>query len=171
MNYYIADMHLGHENIIRLSKRPFKNVEEMNKILIDNWNNTITDNDNVYILGDMVFKSPNPTELVEQLNGNKYLIKGNHDKSVLAQCPYLFKGIYDYFEVNDSNKKIVLCHYPMAEWNESFKGALHFYGHIHNNHKNLTYKIMKDIPKAYNVGADIVGFTPRTADWIIKNVT
>ena len=51
MNYYIADTHFGHDNIRRLSNRPFKTIEEMDKTIIDNWNSRVTDNDDVYILG------------------------------------------------------------------------------------------------------------------------
>ena len=38
MNFYIADMHLGHENVIPYDNRPFRSVNEMNRALIDNWN-------------------------------------------------------------------------------------------------------------------------------------
>lgn len=56
MNYYIADMHFGHDNIRRLSNRPFKTIEEMDRTIIDNWNSRVSDNDDVYILGDFLDK-------------------------------------------------------------------------------------------------------------------
>ena len=52
MNYYIADLHLGHNNIRRMSNRPFTTIEEMDKTIIRNWNSRVSDNDDVYILGD-----------------------------------------------------------------------------------------------------------------------
>lgn len=171
-NYYIADMHLGHANIIKHSRRPFANVDEMNKVLIDNWNHTVRDDDNVYILGDLFFsKGIDPLSALKQLKGKKYLIKGNHDRELCNTYRNYFYGIYDILEVKDNGKKIILCHYPMTEWNGFFRGALHFYGHIHNNAENAAYKIMKNVPNAYNVGADLIGYTPRTADWIIKDIT
>lgn len=167
MKFYISDLHFGHENIIRLCNRPFSSVEEMDKAMIDNWNAVVKPNDEVYILGDFCFKGVNSAEsYVKKLNGKKYLICGNHDKmnSELRKC---FEWVRDYAEVHDEGKKIVLSHYPMVEWNGFFHGSLHFYGHIHNSTDTTAYKVMKEIQNAFNVGADILGFTPRTLGAVI----
>ena len=55
MVFFTADLHIGHANIIKLNKRPFKTIEEMDNALIDNWNAKVTPNDTVYILGDVFF--------------------------------------------------------------------------------------------------------------------
>ena len=52
MIFFTADLHLGHENIIKQCQRPFNNVEQMDKELIKNWNSVVNENDEVYILGD-----------------------------------------------------------------------------------------------------------------------
>lgn len=52
MYYYISDMHLGHKNVLKFDSRPFESVEEMNETLIANWNVKVTDEDDVWILGD-----------------------------------------------------------------------------------------------------------------------
>ena len=83
MNYYIADTHFGHDNIRRLSNRPFDSVEEMDKTIIENWNSKIADSDDVYILGDFSYKSKDPIEYLKKLNGRKHLIIGNHDNKLL----------------------------------------------------------------------------------------
>ena len=83
MNYYIADTHLGHDNIRRLSRRPFKTIEEMDKTIIDNWNGRISDNDDVYILGDFSYKSENTITYLKHLKGKKHLLIGNHDSRLL----------------------------------------------------------------------------------------
>ena len=55
--FYISDLHLGHNNIIRLDNRPFKNMTEMETTIINNWNSVVSDNDQVYILGDMFWNN------------------------------------------------------------------------------------------------------------------
>ncbi len=52
MNYYIADTHLGHENVLKFDNRPFSSVDEMDEILITQWNAVVKDTDDVYIIGD-----------------------------------------------------------------------------------------------------------------------
>lgn len=54
MIYYISDLHLGHANIIKLCKRPFENVEEMNKAIISNWNSKVTNNDKLCLQKDKI---------------------------------------------------------------------------------------------------------------------
>ena len=77
--FFISDLHFSHANIINLANRPFKDVLEMNKTLIENWNNTVSKSDTVFILGDFCFGQASVWEkLLRQLNGNKVLILGNH---------------------------------------------------------------------------------------------
>ncbi|HFR3503834.1 TPA: hydrolase, partial [Streptococcus suis] len=75
MQYFIADNHFFHENIILSRDRPFSNVEEMNNTMITNWNNRIKNNDDVYILGDMFFRADikEINNTLKQLKGKKYL--------------------------------------------------------------------------------------------------
>lgn len=56
MYFFIADTHFYHENVIKFDKRLFSSIEEMNQMLIKNWNNVIQSNDQVYILGDFCWK-------------------------------------------------------------------------------------------------------------------
>lgn len=168
MKYYISDLHLGHENIIKLCNRPFRNVTEMDEMLIENWNSVVTETDEVYILGDFNFKSSGSgANYLKRLNGKKFLITGNHD-NVTPEMRSLCEWVGSYKEIHDGDTKIVLFHYPMVEWNGYFRGTLHFYGHIHNSFDNGAYKAMKKIPNAYNVGADILDFKPRTKEEVIK---
>ena len=174
MKYYIADTHFGHQNIIHLVNRPFQTTEEMDKTIIQNWNSVVTDNDEVYIIGDLCFRNAKaPEEYLKQLKGRKYLILGNHDAEIRIQMSSngKFPGliwIKDYAEIKDGDRKVILFHYPMAEWNGYFHGALHLYGHIHNNIENKASQIMINIPGAYNTGADILNFTPQTLDGVIN---
>jgi len=167
MKYYISDTHFGHENIMKHCNRPFKSVEEMDEVIKNKWNAVVKNNDEVYILGDFNFKNrTNGEDYLKQLKGKKYIIVGNHDK-ITPEMKSLCEWVGSYKEVEDGARKIVLFHYPIVEWNGYFRGALHFYGHIHNNIDNDAYRIMKSIPNAYNVGVDILDFCPRTADEVI----
>lgn len=87
MIYYTADHHFGHSNIIRFCDRPFKNVIEMDETLINNWNNAVSDDDIVYILGNLVFRSEKSASYyVERLKGTKHLVLGNHDHKWIRNC-------------------------------------------------------------------------------------
>ena len=57
MIYYIADMHFGHKNVLRFDNRPFADTELMDEVLIHNWNERVTDEDTVYVLGDAFWKN------------------------------------------------------------------------------------------------------------------
>ena len=170
MNYYIADTHFGHDNIRRLSNRPFNSIEEMDKAIIDNWDSKVTDNDNVYILGDFSYKSEDPIEYLKKLNGRKHLIVGNHDNILLKNpaCKKYFVEIADMKMVDDNGTQIVLCHYPLVEWNGYYRNVLHFYGHVHNTYHNETTRYARDMKNAYNVGVDVIGFAPCTLNEIIN---
>lgn len=168
MNYYIADPHFGHYNIIYLCKRPFKNVEEMNQTIITNWNKKVTDEDDVYILGDFSFRGKSPDEYLKQLKGRKHLIVGNHDKAILnnKKIMDMFVEVTNMSLVKDGDKEILCCHYPFAEWDGYFKGTYHFYGHVHNS-KNKSSLFMEELENAYNVGVDVIGYEPKT----LKEIT
>ena len=76
-----SDLHLGHTNIIKYCNRPFINITEMNRVLVDNWNSLISENDIVYFIGDLAFDWNNTTDYwLLQFNGDVKFIIGNHDR-------------------------------------------------------------------------------------------
>lgn len=80
MNFYISDLHIGHENVIKYDNRPFANADEMNDTIFSNWNSRVTRDDTVYILGDFIWlKESKWYDIVSGLTGNKVLVRGNHD--------------------------------------------------------------------------------------------
>lgn len=168
MIYYTADPHLGHENVIKFSNRPFSNVEEMDNAIIANWRSVVQPNDDIYVLGDLIFKSADPEAYLKQLTGKIHLIRGNHDTFLKNKAlERYFTSIDELLTIADNGRRVVLCHYPMAEWNGFYRNAVHLFGHIHNN-RNLACEIMEKIPNCYNVGVDCIGFTPMTLDQIIN---
>ena len=169
--FYTADPHIGHNNIRALSKRPFATVEEMDKVLIENWNRKVGKDDIVFILGDFSYKGGDPTRYLKQLNGKKYLITGNHDTSLLKHPQFkdYFVEARDMKKINDYGVEVFMCHYPMVEWPGYYKGAIHLFGHVHNTLHNPNTEYAMNMKNAYNVGVDITGFEPRTLKEILEN--
>ena len=171
MNFYIADMHLGHKNVLKFDNRPFLSVSEMDKVLIENWNSRVSTNDDVYLLGDVCYRSEHiPAWYLKQLNGRKHLIQGNHDAVLMKDSEAM--GCIDSVDkmlfVKDCGERIVLCHFPIAEWNGFHKGAYHIYGHIHNRTDGV-YQYMRTLERALNAGCMLNGYQPVTFKELIEN--
>ncbi len=182
MNYYISDWHYGHANCIHFDNRPFKTCEEMNDELIRRWNSVVKPDDSVYVLGDMFWcKGDEAVSVLKQLAGNKYLIKGNHDRCHDGEFVRSFSCIKDYMEVEDSGRKIVLSHYPIPCFKNHFYGWYHLYGHVHTSFEHnmmmhdryLMEELYSKQCQMYNVGAMLpyMNYTPRTLDSIIYDGT
>ena len=93
--YFIADTHFSGENIIRYENRPFQNIHEMDNEIIHKWNGVVKNDDIVYILGDFG-ADKNEHTILNQLNGKKYLIKGNHDSN--SNEYYRCAGFYEVYD-------------------------------------------------------------------------
>jgi calcineurin-like phosphoesterase family protein len=148
-------------------------AEEMDEKLLYNWNNAVSVDDTVYILGDLVFRSDkHATYYIDRLNGEKYLILGNHDHKWIKNCNLQkhFKSVAYYLEIKDGERRIALCHYPMLSWGGAARGALHVYAHIHNKKDGLVFETLKKMDNALNAGVEINKYKPVTLDeLIIKN--
>lgn len=133
-NYFvIADTHFGHANIIKFCNRPFNTVQEMDVKLIKLWNETVNKNDVVFMLGDFAFGKDLIPQIVSLLNGEKILIKGNHDaypNEFYRKCG--FKEVSKYPILFDF---YLMSHEPLqlSETTPYFN----FYGHVHNDNKYI----------------------------------
>lgn len=174
--FYIADLHFGHKNIISYDGRPFFTVAEMDQALIENWNSVVKKCDTVYVLGDVSwYNKDDQKNIVNQLNGSKILIYGNHDYSSYHNDG--FARSYDYLEINDNGRKVILSHYPIVSYNGMYRGWYHLYGHVHNTtDDNMVETYLKQWEAYYlkpchavNVGCmkPWMNYTPRTLDEII----
>ena len=171
VSYYISDLHFGHRNVIGFDKRPFADIDEMDRCLINNWNARVRSEDTVYILGDFCYKGGRATKwYLQQLKGHKVLIIGNHDEKTLQdpEAMKYFEDVRLMMHVTDGDKQICLCHFPIAEWNGYYHGSWHIYGHIHNR-KNETYEFMKTREHALNAGCMINNYAPATFGELVKN--
>jgi calcineurin-like phosphoesterase family protein len=176
MIYFTADTHFCHFNIIKYCARPFSTIEEMHDILINNWNFCVKNSDEIYILGDFLFKGNgiDANNVLKRLNGKKYLIKGNHDKFLDDKSfdQNNFEWVKDYYVLKNNQKKYVLFHYPIFEWDGYFNDQIHLYGHVHNCGNNLErYERFKILgKKAINVGVDLHNFSPLSIETINKMI-
>lgn len=171
MIFYTADLHMGHQNILKLSNRPFATIEEMHRVLVENWNAVVQENDEVYIVGDVIFRSnDHPEQYLKQMKGIKHLIVGNHDRQNLKKETFTnwFASIQEYLCIEDEGRKVVLFHYPILEWDGYFRGSYHIYGHIHNSDGNYANQIMGQVKNAFNAGVDVNDFTPQTLSQLIS---
>ncbi len=159
-NYYSADLHFNHANIIKFSNRPFTTVEEMNEELIRRHNKVVKPNDTWYCLGDFAF-SKNPDKFLSRLNGRKHLIIGNHDAEQTTKSQ-LWESVQPYLEVNDNKVKIVLCHYPFKTWNRSHYGSINLHGHCHGS--------LEGTSQSLDVGVDCWDYKPVQLSEILEKL-
>ena len=191
MIYFTSDTHFGHKNIIRFCDRPFKDVNEMNEILVKNWNDTVGVDDTVYFLGDFAMSFTPVETITPRLNGRKILIAGNHDhchpthkksntmdKFIEEQQNYALAGwdsvcITDY--INIGGEVVTLSHFPYKEDNTDANfpnsnfdkhrrkddGGWLLCGHIHEKWRTKGRMI--------NVGVDVWDYKPVSID-VIKGI-
>lgn len=158
MIWFTSDLHLNHRAVVSMCGRPFETVDEMNYILIRNFNERVKKNDTVYILGDLAHRTPviEVNNFISRLNGKKILCKGNHDKRYDSS---LFEGIYDFLEISVHGVNISLMHYPMMSWPKSRHGSIHLHGHIHSKGDYNLQQREEGILR-YDVGVDANNFFP-----------
>ena len=149
--FFTADTHFGHKAIIELCNRPAENVDDMNEMLIERWNETVPKDGAVFHLGDVAFCSNAKTEtFLKRLNGQIYLIEGNHDRKLSQAVRACFEWVKPYFELNlamsHARQRIVLCHYALRTWNTAHYGAWNLHGHSHGS--------LPPLGKQLDVGVD-----------------
>jgi calcineurin-like phosphoesterase family protein len=144
--YFVtSDLHVGHQAILQYCPGRGATVEEMNETIVRNWNNLITQEDKVIIVGDVAMgqieKAP---PLIRRLNGKKILVRGNHDKTLCKmifadqeQYGDLFETITFQYEmthkVDDKKHQLVFAHFPFAHFAGQDRGVINFHGHLHRN--------------------------------------
>ena len=162
MIFLVADLHLNHTNIIKYCNRPFSSVEEMNRVIINNWNKVVKKADTVYLIGDLAFSKNGlkPKYWASKLNGNIVLIRGNHDKNV--------SGIYwkyrDHLFYNGYNFLLVHNPHNRGSWKDWM-----IHGHVHNG-KLEKYPFINVERKTINVGVELLNYTPISIENLIKRI-
>ena len=154
MNWFTADFHLSHKNIIQYCNRPFKTIEEMNAIILDNLLKSVNRGDTLYFLGDLTFDKNIATDFFNILKDVEvYFIIGNHDSfQVIKITQEKCVSVSQIINISIEEQPITLCHYAMRVWNRSHFNSWQLYGHSHGN--------LSDIGKQYDVGVDSNNFLP-----------
>ena len=142
MVYYIADCHFFHGALnVKMDRRGFSGPEEMNEYMIKKWNDKVTSSDTVIVIGDLSLgKAPETNEVLSRLKGKIGLIVGNHDKYLSSPefDASRFEWIDNYREITDSQRQVVLSHYPIPFYNGQYRlrhngdpKTYMLYGHVH----------------------------------------
>lgn len=143
----------------------------MDDTLIKNWNRVVGSSDTVYHLGDFAFykDQQHTRNVIRALNGNKILIRGNHDKNLEPETLQMFGGVHSYYELNIADKDvargkqmIVLFHYSMNVWNKSHHSSWHLFGHSHGTLPENSHSL------SFDVGSDCHNLTPISYEQVKK---
>lgn len=155
--YVIGDLHLGHANIIKYCARPFpwKKAEEMDRVLIKNWNNIVKKTDTVYFLGDLCGPQSkiHADWYFRHLNGNIIWVKGNHDEQKYVSSTRLVENVKKEY----NGMKFFFTHDPKSTI-ENFTGWV-LHGHEHNNNLR-SYPFFNPRQMRINVSAEVIGYKP-----------
>ena len=168
--FFTSDTHWGHVNILEFCNRPYKNVEEMNYRLIDNWNKKVPADGLVFHLGDFAWGGyPFWKNIRDQLNGKIILIKGNHDEKNLTTtgAQELFEHVAYQMKIRVEGRAIYLNHNPFLCYGGTYrdpKGLVYqAFGHVHSGPgaKGLDVERLGVLfPTQYDVGVDNNNYEP-----------
>ena len=165
--WFVSDTHFGHVSILyfhplrreacgvtleELQSDKNSAIAKHDQWLINKWNETVRKQDTVYFLGDFCLKNKEYTEnILRQLKGKKFLIRGNHDKSLNGLENY-FEWVGDIKEAKFTNNQfkfidpnetfcVEMCHFPFLSWNRRPHGTCHIHGHCHGGIDEVNAKM------------------------------
>lgn len=151
--WFTSDTHFGDPRILRIDRRPFRDLPSHDAALIANWNAVVAPDDEIWHLGDFALGPSDEAvaAILAGLNGTKHLIIGNNDGSGTLAAPG-WASVAHYAELTVDDRRLVLCHYAFRTWNRMGSGVIDLHGHSHGK--------LKPMPRQYDVGVDAQGFAP-----------
>jgi calcineurin-like phosphoesterase family protein len=178
--FLTSDTHFGHTNICKFTTadgkpvRPWDNADEMDEALVANWNSVVRPGDKVYHCGDVVINKK-ALKTLGRLNGDKVLIRGNHD--IFADADYLqyFRSLRGYHVMNGC----ILSHIPVHPDSLGRFGT-NIHGHLHTNRVKkargvdaktgqILYSDQFDT-RYYSVCVELHNFTPVLFEDVLKKI-
>ena len=155
-HYFIADLHLGHSNVLRYDNRPFGSIEEHDQYLTSACAVEGRPERTLWLLGDVAYRRENLVEFMKVVKpkwGKVMLIRGNHDDKVAWRFRSMFDESHEarYLRVNPS-VKVYMSHYAHRVWRNSHHGSYHLYGHSHG--------ALRPVGRSMDVGAPCIEYRP-----------
>lgn len=155
--FFTSDTHFNHDREFVYSPRGFKTIQEMNGTLVKNWNETVGNDDDIYVLGDFFLGTDFNyiQEVLNKLNGRIHLVTGNHDtpsKIIEYTSWNNIVEIADALRIRHKKREFFLCHYPVLTASleqDPDKAVINLFGHTHSKDK-----FYEDRPYMYNVAVD-----------------
>ena len=180
--FLVSDTHFGHAGVCRFTRndgvtklRPWDDSDEMDEAMVERWNDTVRPNDKVYHLGDVVINRKS-LGIMSRLNGDKVLIRGNHDIFRDDEYRKYFRELRAYHVMNG----MILSHIPVhPESLGRFGCSVH--GHLHANRVmkprgvdartgEILYSKTEIDPRYYNVSVEQTDFAPILFEDVIKKI-
>jgi len=169
MQYFSSDWHLGHSKTIEFSNRPFKDIKEMDSMIISNMISPLKKGDDFYFLGDLAFDIPSAAKFFNQLpKGVKFFwILGNHERTAKEFQHYCIQQT-PMKEIRIQKAHVTLCHYPMITWNRSHYNSWQLYGHHHiSSHGHEKIPLLA-AGKQLNVNLEFHDYKPWSEDEVVE---
>ena len=174
---FISDTHFGHAGVCRFmcndgvtKLRPWDSPEDMDEAMVKAWNETVGPKDKVYHLGDVVINRK-ALPIMERLNGDKVLIRGNHDIFRDEEYRKYFRELRAYHVMNG----MILSHIPIHT--ESLgRFGVNIHGHTHSNRVmrevyDATYDTISVVdPRYHCVCVEQTDFRPIHFEDVIKRI-
>jgi calcineurin-like phosphoesterase family protein len=172
--FLVSDTHFGHMGVCKFTRndgvtklRPWDNADEMDEEMVKRWNDTVRPNDKVYHLGDVVINRK-ALPIMSRLNGDKVLIRGNHDIFRDDEYRKYFRELRAYHVMNG----MILSHIPIHEASLGRFGV-NIHGHLHAN-RVMTRDFFSDellLDTRYHcVCVEQTDFTPILFEDVIKKI-
>lgn len=172
--FLVSDTHFGHTGVCHFTNkdgskmRPWTDPDEMDEEMVKRWNETVRPNDKVYHLGDVVINRK-ALKIMHRLNGDKVLIRGNHDIFRDEEYREHFRELRAYHVMNG----MILSHIPIHT--ESLgRFGVNIHGHLHANRVMMEpigkYGIHVIDPRYHCVCVEHTDYRPILFEDVIKRI-
>ena len=174
--FLVSDTHFGHAGVCRFTHpndptvklRPWDNPDEMDEEMVRRWNDRVRPTDKVYHLGDVVINR-RALPILDRLNGDKVLIRGNHDIFKDEDYMKYFRSLRGYHVMNG----MILSHIPIHEASLGRFGV-NIHGHLHATRvmRSLATSGRTDVidPRYHCVCVEQTDFAPILFEDVIKRI-